>query len=240
MATHGRSLFFELEGEQVSDCRRQPIKFAGYSISYRGGHPHVRIDLETYLGFKALMVEESLRRDREMLEGMLSLPMFVPYAPVRRQLWHVSREMNRVRSAAGLEPLRHECLSFRRRIVRPFGDLAAGTLVGVSRVPEPESDLEVGEMGIDVEWNTLRGPGQNGTPAQSLASLPGMSREKQGDAEPLDTGKPKDDPKAVFPERWGGISGDDTGDLIRPDGGLGNLWATGRPRGPGKEREPER
>lgn len=39
---------------------------------------------------------------------------------------HVCREMNRVRSAAGLSLLRTECLNFRRRIVRPFGELGAG------------------------------------------------------------------------------------------------------------------
>ncbi len=122
MATHGRSLFFDLEGESVKDCRRQPIKFAGYSLSYRNAHPHVRIDLPTYLGFKASMAELALRMDRAGLEELLAIPRFVPYAPVRRQLLNVLREMNRVRGAAGLERLDEQCLPLRRSIVRPFGD----------------------------------------------------------------------------------------------------------------------
>lgn len=239
MATHGKSLFFELEGDQVSDCRRQPIKFAGYSISYRGGHPHVRIDLETYLGFKAQMVEESLRRDREMLEGMLSLPMFVPYAPVRRQLWHVCREMNRVRSAAGLEPLRQECLSFRRRIVRPFGELG-GKAVGVGLVPVPESGLEERDMSDDVNWNKLDGPARVQTPANSLSSLPRLWSEKQRDAKPIELDVPKEEPKAMFPKDWGSGTRDDERDLKLLDGGPGALRPTAPPRGPGKGHEPKR
>lgn len=236
MATHGKSLFFELEGDQVSDCRRQPIKFAGYSISYRGGHPHVRIDLETYLGFKAQMVEESLRRDREMLEGMLSLPMFVPYAPVRRQLWHVCREMNRVRSAAGLEPLRHECMSFRRRIVRPFGE-PGGKVVGVRLVPE--SGLEEGDMSNEVDWNTLNGPAGEETPTNSLSGLPRLWREKQAVAKPVGLDVPKNELKAQFPEDWGSGMGDDERDLKLLDGGLGTPRPTGRPAAPGRGHEPK-
>lgn len=132
MATHGKSLFYELEGSQVRDCRRMPIKFAGYSLSYRGGHPHVRIDLETYMGFKAEMVAEGLRLDREGMEELLRTSEFVPYAPVRRQLWNVWREVNRARSTAGLEPLGDDCIDLRRRIVRPFGDAV--------RVPEPDGE----------------------------------------------------------------------------------------------------
>lgn len=122
MATHGRSLFFEFEGENVKDCRRMPIKFAGYSLSYRNGHPHVRIDLQTYLGFKASMVDFALRTDRAGLEELLAMPRFVPYAPVRRQLLNVLREVNRVRLAAGLDRVDERCLPLRRTIVRPFGD----------------------------------------------------------------------------------------------------------------------
>ena len=136
MATHGRGLFFELEGEQVQDCRRRPIKVGGYSLSYRGGHPHVRIDLEDYLAFKAEMTVNALRLSRVELESVLSVPRFVPYAPVRRQLWNVWREVNRVRAAAGLELITQECLPLRRRIVRPFAEPTA-LLRGVSPEPEP-------------------------------------------------------------------------------------------------------
>ena len=135
MATHGQSLFFELEGEQVQDCRRRPIKICGYSLSYRGGHPHVRIDLETYLAFKAEMTVQALRLSRVELESVLGTQRFVPYAPVRRQLWNVWREVNRVRAMAGLELVTQECLPLRRRIVRPFVDIPVIPL-SVEAVPQ--------------------------------------------------------------------------------------------------------
>src|SRR5436190_4966269 len=42
LATSGKHPFFEEEREFVRDVRKIPIKFAGYAISYRSGHPHVR------------------------------------------------------------------------------------------------------------------------------------------------------------------------------------------------------
>jgi len=169
MATHGKGLFFELEGEQVKDCRREPIKFAGYSLSYRGGHAHVRIELGTYLSFKAAMVEQAITLDREGVEELLATPWFVPYAPVRRQLWNVWREVNRTRSAAGLEPLGEDCLNLRRSIVRPFGDSLASLgdqpterVQNVSRVASPTgiSSLE-GEIHVPgFGWEHLSGPSE--------------------------------------------------------------------------------
>jgi len=48
MATHGTHRFFDEEKGSIRDARKTPIKYAGYSISYRRGqdgkyHPHVRI-----------------------------------------------------------------------------------------------------------------------------------------------------------------------------------------------------
>lgn len=54
LATHGTHRFFEEEGKVIRDARRQPITFAGYSISHRGGRPHVRIE----------RLEHRLLRDR--------------------------------------------------------------------------------------------------------------------------------------------------------------------------------
>ena len=45
LATHGRHAFFEEEAS-IRDVRRVPIRFEGYSISFRGGHAHVRIEQE--------------------------------------------------------------------------------------------------------------------------------------------------------------------------------------------------
>jgi hypothetical protein len=68
------------------------------------------------------MVEVACRLNRVELEQVLGVPRYAPYAPVRRQLWNIWREVNRVRAAAGLEPVTQECLPLRRRIVRPFGE----------------------------------------------------------------------------------------------------------------------
>jgi hypothetical protein len=238
MATHGRSLFFELEGEQVNDCRRQPIKYGPYSISHRGGHPHVRIDLEAYMGFKAQMLEESLRRERDALERMMSIPLFVPYAPVRRQLWNVCREMNRVRSAAGLSSLRTECLNFRRRIVRPFGEPVV-TIVGID-ASMGGSSLEVSSMQDFEEWKRLNGPGREDVPRSPNADLPRDWRELQKGAKPVDLGVTKTEPKTMFPVGWDTGPREDDRDPNQQGGGLGNLWPDKRPNGPGRGREPGR
>ena len=37
LATHGKHLFFEEEAASMRDIRRIPLRFAGYSISYRHG-----------------------------------------------------------------------------------------------------------------------------------------------------------------------------------------------------------
>src|SRR5262245_19846691 len=53
LATHGAHRFFEEEAASVRDARRTPIRFRGYSVSHRGGHPHVRIEQGEYKRLKA-------------------------------------------------------------------------------------------------------------------------------------------------------------------------------------------
>jgi hypothetical protein len=265
MATHGKSLFYELEGSQVRDCRRMPIKFAGYSLSYRGGHPHVRIDLETYMGFKAEMVAEGLRLDRQGMEELLRTPEFVPYAPVRRQLWNVWREVNRARSAAGLEPLREDCIDLRRRIVRPFGDAPV--------VPEPTDDVSVepaegpatvledkemtnettlnnantnGTATADPKFQTLTGPSR--ASVGRIMSAPSGSRlepAKDADGQAAGPDPAPPDQRYVFPASWG------DGSLAVPEvkpqpvetapsGAPGNLAPFGSATLPPRGREPGR
>lgn len=129
VATHGRHPFFRREsdggeGDQVKDLRRVPIKFASYSIGYRGGHPHVGIERGTYLDLKSYLLDLALRRPKATLEREFWNLPFEPYAPVRRQLVTMFKGVNERRSVAGLEPLEISCLRLRRRICRPF-DLAS-------------------------------------------------------------------------------------------------------------------
>lgn len=134
LATKGKHRFFEEEAKLIRDIRRSPIRYAGYSISYkRGGrtkdgqrdlkwHSHVAIDRRQYLELKAWFSELALRETAKRIAiAFYELPV-VPYAPVRRQLLMMHREVNRVRKKLGRKALPTEILPLRRKIVRPFGD----------------------------------------------------------------------------------------------------------------------
>jgi hypothetical protein len=120
LATHGQHPFFEAEATSIRDARRTPIRFAGYSVSVRAGHPHVRIEQEEYMQVKAYFESIALRRSVDALERELSQVRFEPYAPVRRQLLCLVRTVNRARRTAGLAPVTAPVFRFRRMIYRPF------------------------------------------------------------------------------------------------------------------------
>jgi hypothetical protein len=120
LATHGRHQFFEDEASCIRDVRRRPIRFAGYSIGFRAGHPHVRIEQEEYKQLKAYFVDLAVCRSVASLERELAQIPFEPYAPVRRQLLCILRAVNRARKRAGFSPITTEVFRFKRRIYRPF------------------------------------------------------------------------------------------------------------------------
>jgi hypothetical protein len=120
LATHGIHTFFEEEAGSIRDARKTPIRFQGYSISYRGGHPHVRIEQEEYKRLKAYFLDVATHRSVERLERELGSLPFEPYAPVRRQLLVVLRAVNRERKKARFEIVPKSCFRFMRRICRPF------------------------------------------------------------------------------------------------------------------------
>jgi hypothetical protein len=120
LATHGRHRFFEDERKFIRDVREVPIKFAGYAVSYRSGHPHVRIEQRQYLELKAYFADMSVHRSAEQLESGLRRLPFEPYAPVRSQLHAMLREVNRRREAAGYRLVAASCIRTRRYVVRPF------------------------------------------------------------------------------------------------------------------------
>jgi hypothetical protein len=123
LATHGQHRFFEDEAESIRDARRTPIRFAGYAISFRGGHPHVRIDQTEYKELKAYFVNRAVHRSAEGLERELAAIPFEPYAPVRRQLLCILRAVNASRKVAGFTPITGPVFRFRRRVYRPFGSI---------------------------------------------------------------------------------------------------------------------
>jgi len=120
LATPGQHRFYLEEASTIRDARRIPIRFAGYSISFRGGHAQIRIDPNEYRLLKAYLLELATRRTSECLEAEFQRMPFEPYAPVRRQLLAIHRAVNKARMVAGLPVLDKECLRLRRTIVRPF------------------------------------------------------------------------------------------------------------------------
>jgi hypothetical protein len=133
VATCGKHVFFDREGSLVRDAREVPIKFAGYAISYREGHPHVRIEQSRYLGLKAYLVDISVHRAKEALEGEFRRILYEPYAPVRSQLHCILRAVNRRRQLAQFEPVDSACIRGWRRVARPFEE----TVSPSSSLPEP-------------------------------------------------------------------------------------------------------
>ena len=129
LATHGKHRFFEQEASNIRDVRRAPILVGGYSVSLRGGRPHVRIDREHYLRLKAYFAEAALRRSPERLRAELAALPFEPYAPIRSQYCAIFRLMNRERQQAGLPLVSTSLPRLKRRIYRPFEPLP-GTEAG--------------------------------------------------------------------------------------------------------------
>jgi len=120
LATAGPHLFFEEEAGNLRDARRVSIKFAGYSVSYRGGHPHVRIERETYNCIKGYLLERATRNSAETLaQGIRAIP-FEPYAPVRRQMFNLLRAVNRARKTAGMSEVPLDAVRLRRAAIRVF------------------------------------------------------------------------------------------------------------------------
>ena len=123
LATHGTHRFFGDEARSIRDARRTPIRFRGYSVSFRAGHPHVRICQEVYKRIKSHFVEIALHRSAENLAEELGRIRFEPYAPVRRQLLNILRAVNRCRKRASFQPVPSTCLFLKRRIYKPFGSV---------------------------------------------------------------------------------------------------------------------
>jgi len=132
LATKGEHKFFAEEANLIRDIRRYPIRYAGYSISYKPGarkkggapddkwHAHVEIDRQQYLDLRASFHERAHRDSATKLAlAFYQLPI-APYAPVRRQLLQLLKGVNQIRHKSGRKPLPMETLPLRRRVVKPF------------------------------------------------------------------------------------------------------------------------
>lgn len=120
LATPGRHTFFEEERQFIRDAREMPIKFAGYAISYRSGHPHVRIEETRYRELKAHLSDVAVHRQKKWLEEYFRRLPFEPYAPARSQLHSILRRVNCKRASAQQDLLPRSCIRGWRQIVQPF------------------------------------------------------------------------------------------------------------------------
>lgn len=124
LATQGRHKFFSAEACVIKDIRRVPLKFAGYSVSYRRGrrrwHASVRIAPKEYQHLKARFLSLAVHRAGERLAVAFSSVPIAPYAPVRTQLLNILHAVNRRRETAGFESVPRASLRFRRKSVSPF------------------------------------------------------------------------------------------------------------------------
>jgi len=125
IATQGEHSFFQEEGSNIKDVRREPVRFAGYSISYHKGtdqkwHASVRIHPTQYNMIKDYYVDIAAHRSVEEMRKELEEIPFEPYAPVRRQVLNILRAINRARHKAGFEQVPISALRLRRQILQPF------------------------------------------------------------------------------------------------------------------------
>jgi len=133
------------ESENIRDCRRIPIRFRGYSISYRRAgitvpgevqprwHAHVRIDGPTYSAMKSHFQRMAVHRSAENLAKEFKRIEFVGYAPIRRQLLNILRAVNRVRKQSGFEQLPYSVLNLKRTSVKVFQDPPTESPPGTSK-----------------------------------------------------------------------------------------------------------
>lgn len=132
LATEGHHPFKQIEKNVIQDCRRVPIKFEGYSISYRqsgvtpaGGGPRtwhacVRIDKPTYKQLKTFFLDRATHRSVQNLSSDFARVPYARYAPVRRQLLTILKAVNSARARTGYNPVPTSALRLRREIVKPF------------------------------------------------------------------------------------------------------------------------
>jgi hypothetical protein len=165
LATNGQHRFFEAEGKVIRDAREVPIRFWRHSVSYRGGHPHVRIEQAEFSALKAYFSQVATRRPaRELRQELWNLP-FEPYAPVRTQLAGLLRELNRLRGAAGLSQLSPSCLRARRRVCLPFApvpEMVEADKEVVTEVSSSSKELIPGELAPAGDHGHLRNSGRQG------------------------------------------------------------------------------
>lgn len=117
-------LFEAEERNAIKDARESPIQFYGYSVSFKDGHPHVRIAEVQFRILVDAFMGSALSASAESLAAWFVALPFEPYAPVKLQLRKLLGKVNRARRTAGLEKVPITCLRGNRLTVRPFEPMA--------------------------------------------------------------------------------------------------------------------
>jgi hypothetical protein len=126
LATSGEHSFFR-EEVGIRDIRREPIRFAGYSMSYRKGrdeawHPSVRIDSVEFRVLRQQFLEMSYL-SLDTLTNRFGNLRFAAYAPIRSQYRQLWRAINRRRKFGAMDLLPEHIVPRHRRVVAPFEPL---------------------------------------------------------------------------------------------------------------------
>ena len=117
---------FLVEESEVKDIRTHPLKYGGYSVSYRSStatgrcHASVRIEAREYEALKHYLLNRALTCSVEELFGLFRSLPYEPYAPVRRQLLRLLAAVNERRRRAGLDAVSWGCIRLARRSVSVF------------------------------------------------------------------------------------------------------------------------
>ncbi|MFO0840942.1 MAG: hypothetical protein U0797_00905 [Gemmataceae bacterium] len=133
-------LFDGEEAGSIRDAREIPVQFYGYSVSYKDGHPHVRIATPQYRVLVEDFLNAALTAQADLLAARFRALPFEPFGPVKLQLRRLLIRVNELRRAAGLQRVDRECLRTKRKPLRPFVEPAAAAVM--TRAPRGWEEIE--------------------------------------------------------------------------------------------------
>jgi hypothetical protein len=143
LGTKGEHEWYRKERANIRDLRRVPLVVCGYSITLaQGGNKLSRektpgVDGPERDSKKRVRVQISKAAFRELKRELLCHAGtrsedwyrmrfyhvgFEPYAPIRKQLLEVLRQVNKRRGAYGKSKISPDCIRYHRRPVKPFDE----------------------------------------------------------------------------------------------------------------------
>ena len=137
LATSGQHPFFDEEKTLIRDIRKSPLLFAGHAISYKQGHPHVRIAKDAYQELRAYLLNMACHASHETLEKILLTAPYEAYAPVKKQLLSIAEAVNQARKQAKQFPIVTGRIQHKkRRVCQPFAVPVENTQTALAKQME--------------------------------------------------------------------------------------------------------